>query len=393
MNLKTLFIMIGAMCALTLAAAPSAAQVTTGDTVAFVKSFETADADQTLIVGTAGIAFDPTYVNGAGDYDRLFLANRSAANAKHGLYSVMLSTEAVSGRLALAADSNDFDNPADITVDANGDAYVVYDYKAAVWKVTDPTGAAVETQIMGDYGGLVDDQAPDDDPRGIDMMPSGFGLAGYGPGDLLLVDSGMNNNNNEGAFALKSDGSNRTELWYSDDGVSTGQTPNGASSEFDGKLYFCRDTMETVDVGGTIYPSLSRIGGDGVLETIAINMPAGMAFTSSDNSMDVNPADGSLWIPRIDNDLRSVVRVDVASAADQGGGIYLADATVEISWGTDAFNVGTNGVCWSPDGEYFIVSNPSGVDSLHVFQAVPEPGTFILLGIGLISLALFRRKM
>jgi len=383
---RYLCFMLGAIFVATFVAAPATAGVVTGDHVFYVKSFETGAA-QPKITGTAGICFDPTYVNGDSDYDRILLINRTGTNVNHGLFSVIVSTEAVSDALALATATNEFDNPCDITIDANGDAYVVFDYTSAVWKVTDPTGTAVETKILGSYGG-----DGDDDPNGIDMMPSGFGLAGYGVGDLLLTDNGKDVNEQEGVFALKADGSSRTELWYENDGVNN--TPRCASSEVDGKLYFARDTMETVDVGGTIYPAIHRIDGSGVLETIAIDMPTGETFTLLDNSMAVNPVDGSVWLPRIGDDadsLRSVVRVDVASAADQGGGIYLADATVEIAWDDVGFNIGTSGVCWSPDGKTFVVNNPSGIDSLHIFS-VPEPSACLLIGLGLACLTVVYRR-
>ena len=253
--------------------------------------------------------------------------------------------------------------------------------------------------MLKNYGFATSGSPSDDDPISIDMMPAGFGLAGYGAGDLLLLDNGLDWDARE-ALSAVSKNSLSTSMIYQNvwnDGDANGGDDNnvrGKASVVDNKFYFARMAIPTVEVGSASYPVIYRVGGDSVLETIAINLPAGETLVNLDDSLTVNPADGSVWLIKYDADNRRVVlRVDVAAAANQGGGVYLANATNEIEWSAaENFNVGVNDLTWSPDGKTFVVANPSGTDALHVFTAIPEPGVCVLVGLGLMLLALVRRR-
>ncbi len=182
-----------ALLAMASVAATVSAQTYDSDYVSGLQTnFYVTDSAQSAINATAGLAFDPTS-RSDGAYDRIYLANRTASNTKRGLYSIDIANGTYSGRLAMGGDesSNGFDYPCGVAVDSSGTVYMPTPYTPGVWKIADPSGAATEAQLLGNYG-----SAGDDDPLGLDMVPAGFGWD-CAAGSVLIYDTGFNDNDHK----------------------------------------------------------------------------------------------------------------------------------------------------------------------------------------------------
>ena len=333
------------------------------------KSFPVTDPAQTQINVSGGLSFDPSSRSG-GVYDRLYLVNRTDSSTKWGLYSIDLANETYSGRLALGGTSPVFKYPADIAVDSSGAVYVTYNYAPSVWKIEDPEGAAAATQMIGYYGGT-----GDDDPEGLAVVPTGFG-GGYAEGrDLVLFDSGINVNENEGVGIVGAASTVAspvyTALW-SDLGGSSNDSLRGDASEFDGHLYFVHMVLETAELNGSPSAYVLRLDSAGNIERIFLNIdPA--AVSSLDDAMAINPVDGSLWLNVQDingsnAERRNIYRVDLATTVSLGGDDYLAEVSLVV-WNT-GHNLGKNGMAISPDGKQLATVCPDGQDRIQIYDIV-----------------------
>ena len=129
----------------------------------------------------------------------------------------------------------------------------------------------------------------------------------------------------------------------------------------------------------------------GTLDTILLNgITTGLDI---DDSIAINPVDGSLWLPTVITGTdRAYLRVDVVNATLQSPNVYLANVTQEFT--ATAFNVGQNSLAWSPDGKFLAAMAPDSSDTLFIFEAVPEPTTCVLgcLGLLLASAGVRRRS-
>lgn len=359
------------------------------------KNFYTTDEAQTWISCAQAPCFDPTFIGPDGRYTRIYVVNDSTTgtNQNAGLYSIDIYNETVSGRLAMGAPDAALEHTQDCVVDGNGDAYVIYDYTPSVWKVTDPSGVATETQMLGNYG----DTGLDDDPFNIDMVPAGYNVGGatYEVGvDLVLFDNGLDDNNWE-AISVIDKTSTAAVPVYTTDWSNNGTVGlNATCNEVDGYAYAAHygtgSILPTDTVGTEILPYLCRTKSDGVLERVFLN-DASMAL-EIDNSLECNPADGSLWMPirEVGTQDHIYYRIDVVNATSLGGGDFLAELSAEIVIdGDDGYNVVTNGFGISPDGRYLAVCAADARDQLYVY-IIPEPATMALLGLG--GMLLIRRK-
>ena len=348
------------------------------------KHFYTANTNQSTINVTAGITFDPTHQNG-GIYDRVYLVNRSAANAKRGLYSIDTVNESSSSRLALGdGSSNDLDSPSGLAVDSSGNAYVSNGNVPSLWKVADPSGTPTETQMLGNYGG-----AGDDDPGTVSMVPTGFGGGYTADSDLVLYDVGLNNNDTNAVTIVNSGSTSGapsyTTIWqeYNTTGF------RGASSSVEGKLYLAYYTTALDDLGGTTNAYVLRLDSAGNTERIFLDVdPADVA--TLDDAITINPTDGSLWMAIQDtDDTRDIYRIDVANAVATNGD-YLATTTLAIE-DSDCSNVGVSALAISPDGKFLAIGNPSGQDSMYIYT-IPEPATLGMFGFLGAAVLWIRRK-
>ena len=341
------------------------------------KSFYTTNPDQTEINVTAGIAFDPTSQVG-NIYDRIYLANRSTADAKQGCYSIDIVNETSSSRLFLAS----INAPPDVAVDSSGTAYGVNSYAPELWKATDPSGTPVETQMLGNYGA-----AGDDDPYTIDMLPSGFGS--YSANSVVMFDGGFNDNDHNAATVVDATSTVGSPVYTTIWSEANTTSIRGAANEVDGNLYISHWTLDTDDLGGTTRAYVIRLDSAGNTERIFLDIDAA-DVPKLDDAISVNP-DGSLWMNIETADTtRDVIRVDVVNAADQGGGDYLADTTVVIE--DLGFNVGANSMAFSPDGKLLALGAPDGQDQMFVY-IIPEPATvgmFGFLGVAMLWIRRFR---
>ena len=138
--------------------------------------------------------------------------------------------------------------------------------------------------------------------------------------------------------------------------------------------------------------AIYRVDLAGNLQTILLS-----GITSSltlDDSLAVNPLDGSVWLPiNTGGTDRTYYRVDVANAALQSPGVYLASTTAEFT--ATGLNGGQNSVAFSPDGKWLGIAVPDGSDTIYLLQtnvAVPEPATLGLAGVALLGCVAARRR-
>jgi len=330
------------------------------------KKFYVTDDPQTWIAGTAGLAFDPSSQSG-GVYDRVYLVNSLSGtdNPKNGLFAIDTVGETYSDMLMDAQGSR----PYDVTVDASGNAYVCYGYSSKVYKLADPLGTQVETQMLGNYAG-----DGDDDPDGLAMVPAGFG-GGFNEGaDVVLFDSGLDENVNEAIVVIDKDSTTNspsyTTLWN----ANTGKSLRMDTSEYDGKIYFTYYHPNTADLNGSNRVYIVRMDNAGSMERIFLDVPPEEVATL-DDTLAVNPVDGSVWMgfyAAAEANIRTIYRVDVANAVlAQGASDYLAP-TVRAIYNVGLNNLAKNGMAISPDGTQLVVVNPNSKDMMMIFDIHAE---------------------
>ena len=335
-------------------------------------------------IGTiSAIAFDPTSQVG-GEYNRIYFTNREAspsdAAAVGGLYVTDTVTEAVTfiglkSNTAVPANTNL--NPSSIAVDSTGTVYVGRDVSAQLWRVNSPLSSPTFTQMLGNYGAAT----TDDDPISISWVPS--------TNQIMVFDQGLDTDPPV-AVSLVNPGSlssaqSFTTIWTATPAVDN--NIRGMFSSYDnfGYLTYAALPLE----GGTA--AIYRVDLLGNLQTILLN-----GITSSlslDDSIAVNPVDGSVWLPIITTGTnRTYYRVDVATAALQSPGVYLANTTAEFT--ATGFNGGQNSVAFSPDGRWLAVAVPDGADTIYLLRTnVPEPASLALAGVATLGcLAVSRRR-
>ncbi len=361
-----------ALLAMASVAATVSAQTYDSDYVSGLQTnFYVTDSAQSAINATAGLAFDPTS-RSDGAYDRIYLANRTASNTKRGLYSIDIANGTYSGRLAMGGDesSNGFDYPCGVAVDSSGTVYMPTPYTPGVWKIADPSGAATEAQLLGNYG-----SAGDDDPLGLDMVPAGFGWD-CAAGSVLIYDTGFNDNDHKAITIVDSRSTivapQYTTIWSEANTVSF----RAAASGYDGMVYVAHYDLDVDELNGTTNAYVFRLDSAGNSERVFLDIdPASVSHL--DDAIAVNPADGSLWLVIAAADgTRNVFRVDVANAAAVDGG-FLAETTLVI--GDLGYNIGAYSMAFSPDGAQLAFGNPYGQDQIYVYNTIPKPRKCLLL--------------
>jgi 3',5'-nucleoside bisphosphate phosphatase len=318
------------------------------------KSFATANASQTEVSNTYGLAFDPTSLSG-GIYGRVYLANHTK-DIRQGVYPIDIVNETTGTRLLASLDYT-----TDVAVASDGTVYGSSDGTPYMYKAENPTsGSPIETVLIdGNYGG-----AGDDDIGNISLVPTGFGGAYEADSDIVLFDCGLDDSAISAVSVWDQSTGTVTTLWQ-DISVST---IRGETSSFDGYAYFADYDLPA---GGTNNnPYINRIKGDGVLERIFLNIDAD-AIGCLDSVVAINPADGSFWII-VNNRTRGIYRVDVVNAVSQGGTDYLADITLEI---VDLdYDFPNYAMAISPDGKMLAIGLDAGMDKMYIYNIVPELG-------------------
>jgi len=149
------------------------------------------------------------------------------------------------------------------------------------------------------------------------------------------------------------------------------------------------------DGSGNAKTYINRVNADGILQNIFIDVAGGtLLSTALDDSITVNPVDGSVWFVVADESTnRYIYRIDIANASLLSSNNYLATTTLEITFTADEnMNVGINDMAISPDGKFLAVANPSGTDKLWVFNIVPEPTTLAIFTVAGLFASFRRRK-
>ena len=329
-------------------------------------------------VGTiSAIVFDPTSQVG-GEYNRIYFVNReqTTGTAVGGLYVTDRVTEAVTfiGLQSNTADTNA--NPSSIAIDGSGSVYVGSDLTSQVWRVDSPTSSPTFTQLLGNYGAAT----TDDDPTSLGWSPT--------TSQVVVFDQGLDTNIpvsvslvNAGSTAAAPSFST---IWSTNPGSDL--NIKGQFSPFDNNAYVAYATFPLVSGTAAIY----RVDLAGNLQTILLD-----GVTSAltlDDSIAINPIDGSVWLPiNTGGTNRTYYRVDVAGAALQSPGVYLADTTAEFT--ATGFTGGVNSTAFSPDGRWLAVAVPDGSDTIYLLQTAPEPASLALAGLAALGcVAVGRRR-
>jgi WD40 repeat protein len=329
-------------------------------------------------IGTiSAIVFDPTSQVG-GQYNRIFFVNReqTTGTAVGGLYMTDRGTEAVTfiGLQSNTADGNA--NPSSIAIDAGGSVYVGSDLTSQVWRVDSPTASPTFTQMLGNYGAA----GTDDDPVSLGWSPT--------TNQAVVFDQGLDTNPPVSVTLVNAGSTAATPSFSTIWSTNPGSDLNikGQFSAFDNNAYIAYATSPLVSGTAAIY----RVDLAGNLQTILLD-----GITSAltlDDSIAINPLDGSVWLPiNTGGTDRTYYRVDVAGAALQSPGVYLADTTAEFT--ATGFNGGVNSTAFSPDGRWLAVAVPDGSDTLYLLRTtVPEPASLALAGVSLLGCAAVSRR-
>lgn len=327
-------------------------------------------------VGTiSGVAFDPTSLSG-GQYTRIYFTNRepTTGTAKGGYYSLDVPTGTVTflGLASNAADNNR--NSSSIAVNNAGSVYVGQDVAPRIYRIDDPLGVKSQVQILGNYAG-----STDDDPISISLIPS--------TNQLVVFDQGLDNDLQAAISIVEPSSTSGTPVFTTiwSDNQALEANFRGAFSPHDNHAYFSYLDTPLVSGMGSIY----RVSLGGSLDTILLNGIS--ASWDVDDSVAINPADGSVWLPvNTGGTNRTYYRIDVANMTLQSPGVYLANVTQEFT--ALAFNAGLNSVTFSPDGKVMAVGAPDGADTLYLFRtSIPEPASMALV-VGACLLGLARRR-
>jgi hypothetical protein len=330
-------------------------------------------------IGTiSAVAWDPTSApSGQFPNGRIYFTNReqSTAPAVGGLYSVNASTGVVAFLGLQSSATGTGANPSSLAINAAGSVYVGRDVTPAIFRVDNPSTAFASTQMLGNYGTAT----TDDDPISISYVASTNQVMIFDQGidtDLTPAISLMNASSTSASPSF-------TTIW------STTQTVDnnfrGAFSAVDQHGYFAYVNPVVESGLAAVY----RVSLGGTLDTILLNgITTGLDV---DDSIAINPIDGSLWLPTVITGTdRAYLRVDVVNATLQSPNVYLANVTQEFT--ATAFNVGQNSLAWSPDGKYLAAAAPDGSDTLFIFAAVPEPTAITLAGLGVVVTLAFARR-
>ena len=232
--------------------------------------------------------------------------------------------------------------------------------------------------MLGNYGAST---SSDDDPISISWVPSTNQIMVFDQGldtDIPVAVSLVNAGSTSGSPSY-------TTIWTATPAVDN--NIRGMFSSYDNFGYLTYAAIPLESGLAAIY----RVDLAGNLQTILLN-----GITSSltlDDSIAVNPIDGSVWLPiNTGGTDRTYYRVDVASAALQSPGVYLANTTAEFT--ATGFNGGQNSVAFSPDGRWLGVAVPDGSDTLYLLRTnVPEPASLALAGLATLGcVAVGRRR-
>ena len=312
----------------------------------------------------------------------------TSTDTKRGLYAVDVYNETEGVRVALSGLSSGYMSACD----ASGNVYAGYSGTPSVWKVTDPTGSAVETQLLGNYG---PDTGADDDPVSIGMVPTNFGVGTSGQ-DLVLFDGGLDTNLNGAISVVYADSTEASPHYTTVWSGTVNSSFRGTVSNYDGYAYFINYTLESDNVGYGNQYYINRVKGDGSLQRIFLNIDQENLLSDSfDYAVTTNPLDGSIWFALRETTSSSsdrvVYRIDMEGASYIGDGDYLADISAQLSLtGDDQWSIGNQNLAFSPDGKFLAVGSPGGQDQLYIYSMVPEPATMVLLACG--GLLAFSRR-
>ncbi|WP_428307853.1 PEP-CTERM sorting domain-containing protein [Lacipirellula sp.] len=331
-------------------------------------------------IGTiSAIVFDPTSQVG-GEYNRIYFTNReqTTGTAVGGLYVTDRITETVTLIGLQSGTANTNTNPSSLAIDSTGTVYLGRDVSPQLWRVNSPLASPTFTQMLGNYGTAT----TDDDPISISWVPS--------TNQVMVFDQGLDTDPPV-AVSLVNAGSTSASPSYTTIWTATPAVDNnirGMFSTFDNYGYLTYAALPLESGLAAIY----RVDLAGNLQTFLLS-----GITSSltlDDSIAVNPLDGSVWLPiNTGGTDRTYYRVDVAKAALQSPGVYLASTTAEFT--ATGLNGGQNSVAFSPDGKWLGIAVPDGADTIYLLQtkaAVPEPATLGLAGVALLGCVAARRR-
>jgi hypothetical protein len=311
-------------------------------------------------------------VSDCGYHSFVYIAS-VALNPKDGLvYGLVTSTPGSGGGLYPVTGPNpgnriqSYDRPVHLIFDTDGDAYISENYDGEIHRLEWLGSSSL--WVSGFHGG-------EPDPCGMAFAPPGFDVAGADPGDILVVDEGLNTNAYDEIWAFSPDSAEGEQAVFYDYGdfdytdIATGRNDS---------LYYCDSyntsglyTIDSVVIG--LIPLSLAIDAivSVVYDEVEHDLYIASAVSNAIYSVEVSTGNVDLVADGFANFLRCCLEIDTVGrrlwVTDNGYSRVYSLCLEDCSSVTDSAPGVEN------DRRLRILSNPVGPTATIVYS-VPAQG-------------------
>ena len=248
---------------------------------------------------------------------------------------------------------NNLSNPSGLTVAPDGTIWWVHDYTMALMRLKAPWTGQTPEQVISDFVLFPDASSfSDDDPFDVCVAPSSFSGSLGQPGQVLVMDRGVDDNANNGIFIVDPATTDLNQTNYSRYLVDANAASLGSSdlvgmtaSSKSGKIAtLCLDgQVTTVDANGLTNPFWPSLYAD-------------PSTTIQPASIAADPMTGRLWIA--DDAMHEVwsVAEDGPSNTDQK---EVSFPLIDPSRQDGQIDFHEPGMTFAPDGSFVVITDGS----------------------------------